>query len=207
MTTRIFHVPGTRSIRVIWVCEELSHPYEIVPVDFGTEYRSSDEWRRLSPTGKVPVMTDEDVTISESGAMVQYLLDRYGRGRLQPVPGSREHALYLQWSWFAEATFARPLGEIVNHRRVFPPKQVSDAAIDEMRRRAHLCLAAVDRAVRDRPYLLGEAFSAADIMMGYPLFFVDRLAPVEGFPAARAYQERLRARPGCQRATADFAFS
>ena len=55
----------------------------------------------------------------ESGAMVQHVLDRHGGGRLEPARGTREHALYLQWSWFAEATFTRPLGEIVNHRREF----------------------------------------------------------------------------------------
>ena len=121
----IYHVPRTRSVRVIWLCEELGVPYEVVPVDFSAEYRASAQWRKLNPVGKVPVMTDDSpsagpITIFESGAMVEYVLDHYGDGRLRPAPCTAEHALYLQWTWFAEATFARPLGEIVNHRREFP---------------------------------------------------------------------------------------
>ena len=81
-------------------------------------------------------MLDGDLTMFESGAMVQYILDRYGNGALQPQPGTPEHALYLQWSWFAEATFARPLGEIVNHRRVFSEPDQNPAAIAEMQRKA-----------------------------------------------------------------------
>lgn len=104
----IYHAPGTRSVRPIWAAEELGIPHAVVSVggpgkagfaDLGesAEFRRSDEWRKLSPTGKVPVMTDgTDLTMFESVAMVQYLLDRYGGGRLQPQPGTPEHALYLQ---------------------------------------------------------------------------------------------------------------
>ena len=74
-------------------------------------------------------MLDGDLTMFESGAMVQYILDRYGDGRLQPTPGTPEHALYLQWSWFAEATFSRPIGEMVNHARAFGNKAI--AAVSE----------------------------------------------------------------------------
>ena len=89
---RIYHVPLTRSLRVIWLCEELGLSYEAIPVDFSADYRMSEEWLRMNPVGKVPVLTDGDLTLFESGAMVQYLLDRYGKGALQPVHGTPEHA-------------------------------------------------------------------------------------------------------------------
>ncbi len=199
---KIYHVPGTRSVRVIWLCEELSLPYEIVNVDFSAEYRASPEWRRLNPVGKVPVLTDGDLTIFESGAMVQYLLDRYGEGQLQPVAGSSEHGEYLQWSWFAESTFARPLGEIVNHRRALSEAQQSSVAIREMMDRSLLCLQAVNDAVADREYLLASGFSGADIMMGYTLLLADTF--LEGpFPeSAERYYARLCERPGFQIAAA-----
>ena len=73
---KIYHVPGTRSVRVIWLAEELGLSYEVIPVDFSAEYRSSSEWRALNPVGKVPVMIDGDLTLFESGAMVQVVLDR-----------------------------------------------------------------------------------------------------------------------------------
>lgn len=197
----IYHVPGTRGIRPIWTCEELGLDYRVVPVDFAAEYRASAGWRRMNPVGKVPVLRDGDLTMFESGAMVQYLLDRYGEGRLQPAPGTPEHALYLQWSWFAEATFARPLGEIVNHRRAFSESDQSPAAIEEMQGRAWLCVAALDDALSGRDFLLGP-FTAADIMMGYTLMLVGRLAPGDLPSNASGYWERLSARPGFIAATA-----
>jgi glutathione S-transferase len=197
----IYHVPGTRGVRPIWTCEELGLEYRVTPVDFAAEYRASDEWRRMNPVGKVPVLTDGDLTIFESGAMVQYLLDRYGDGRLQPEPGSAQHALYLQWSWFAEATFARPLGEIVNHRRAFAEAEQSQAAIEEMQSRAWLCVAAVDQALDGQDFLVEGEFSAADIMMGYTLMLVGNLAPGDLPANIAAYWARLSARPGFVAAT------
>jgi len=193
---RIYHVPGTRSVRVVWLCEELGLAHERVPVDFSPEYRASAEWRRLNPVGKVPAMTDGDLVLFESGAMVEYILDRYGEGRLRPTPGSASHARYLQWSWFAEATFARPLGEIVNHRRVFGDES-SVRVLDEMRDRARICIQAVDDALDGKAYLLGGDFTAADIMMGYSIFLAKRVGAMkEGeFPNVSAYFARLSARP------------
>jgi glutathione S-transferase len=194
----IYHVPGTRGVRAIWLCEELNIPYQLEQVDFSPEFRNSAEWRAMNPVGKVPAMTDSeypDFVMFESGAMVQYILDRYGEGRLQPTPGTAEHGLYLQWSWFAEATFARPLGEIVNHGRAFPGDQSIEPVIAEMQARGRLCAEAVGAAIGDQHYVLGESFSAADIMLGYTLMLAERFLP-EGLPATVVpYWQRLSARP------------
>ena len=190
---RIHHFPATRGFRVIWLCEELDVPYEIVPVDFSRTYRASAEWRSMNPVGKVPVMTAGGLTMFESGAMVQHVLDRHGGGRLEPKRGTREHALYLQWSWFAEATFTRPLGEIVNHRREFGDRAIPEV-IEEMKGRARLCMDALDGEMRGTDYLTGE-FTAADIMMGYAVRSYQRLLPEDTLPAnASAYWGRLTAR-------------
>ena len=88
----IHHGPaGTRGARPIWACEELGIPYEIIDVGdlaASAEYRKSPEYRKLNPVGKVPAMTDGDLTMFESVAMMQYILDRYGGGQLQPAPGT-----------------------------------------------------------------------------------------------------------------------
>ena len=193
---KVYHVPGSRSVRVVWLCEELELSYQRVPVDFSPEYRASAEWRRLNPVGKVPAMTDGDLILFESGAMVEYLLDRYGEDRLRPTRGSGAYARYLQWSWFAEATFARPLGEIVNHRRVFGAES-SARMLDEMRDRARSCITAIDDALTGQDYLIDDEFTAADIMMGYSIFLAHRVKAMdEGeFPNVTAYYARLRARP------------
>lgn len=195
---KIYHVPRTRGIRAIWALEELGLPYEVEIIDFGAEFRASPAWRSKNPTGKVPAMEDDDFTMFESGAMVQYLLDKYGHGQLQPEIGTQDHARYLQWSWFAESTFARPLGEIVNHRRAIPQESQSEIAILEMQDRAHTCLAAVDQHMTSNSYLLGDAFSAADIMMGYSLYICDQLAPTNQYKHAERYWQKLQTRSGCQ---------
>ena len=195
----IYHAPLTRGIRPIWICEELGLEYTVVPVDFSAEYRASAAWRRMNPVGKVPVLVDGGLTMFESGAMVQYLVDRYGGGdrpALQPEPGTSEHALYLQWSWFAESTFARPLGEIVNHRRVFAEGERNEAAMAEMRERSRLCVTALEDAVADSTWILGETFSAADVMLGYSLKLHTELVPGELPDALARYWAALSTRPG-----------
>tara|TARA_B110000483_G_scaffold78500_1_gene97833 strand:- start:663 stop:1286 length:624 start_codon:yes stop_codon:yes gene_type:complete len=197
---KLFHVPGTRSTRIIWLCEELGVPLDIETVSFSPEFRMSREWLTKNPVGKVPALEDGELSMFESGAMVQYILDRYGKGLLQPVAGTPEHALYMQWSWFGEATFARPLGEIVNHRRNFDPE--IPAVVEEMKRRALLCIKAVNDTVEGREFLLGE-FTAADIMVGYCLMLCDRLIPNHSYEAASQYWARLCQMKGAVKAFGD----
>ena len=89
--------------------------------------------------------------------MVQYLLDRYGQGLLQPEPGTPSMRC-IPMSWFAEATFARPLGEIVNHLREFPGELTNEAALEEMRNRGRLCIEALVPELSQRDYIAGENF-------------------------------------------------
>lgn len=205
----IYHVPRTRSARVIWLCEELGLPYELVPVDFNPEYLKSAAWRRLNPIGKVPALTDVDAegkpfTMIESGAMVHYVLERYGEGRLQPAPGTPESALLLQWSWFAEASLARPLGDMAHHRILKPEAERIPAVVEDGQARAEICLDAVEAALEGRDYLLGGELTAADIMMGYSLALAQRLGVLdERYPNLVAYMGRLEGRPGFQTAFAD----
>jgi len=193
---KIFHVPGTRSVRVIWLCEELQIPYKVQLISFAPEFRLSPEWLKMNPVGKVPAMTDDaGLSMFESGAMVQYLLQTQGAGRLEPSVDSTEYSQYLQWCWFAEATFARPLGEIVNHKRAIPINEQSDTAILEMQTRSRLCWRAVGDAVGPEGFLC-EEFTAADIMMGYSMMLCDKLAPTDESANASAYWDRLKQRDG-----------
>jgi glutathione S-transferase len=194
----IYHAPGTRSIRVIWLCEELQIPYEVVTVDFSAAYRATPEWRRRNPVGKVPAMTDDGVSMFESGAMVDFILERHGNGRLRPPPGTPEAALYLQWSWFAEATFARPLGDIAQHTVVKPEAERIPAVVADATARSITCMSALEAAVPDGRYLVHGTFSAADIMMGYTLILARRfkvLTPAS-YPNVSAYMGRLETHPG-----------
>ena len=195
----VYHVKGTRSVRVIWLCEELRVPYHIEVIDFTPAFRTSPEWRAKSPTGKVPAMTDDSFTMFESGAICDYILERYGDGRLVPEPGTEDSALCRQWSWFAEATFARPLGEIVHHHRVAPAGGVVDFVIDDCKTRAWTCIAAIEAVVAKSDYLVGNTFTVADIMTGYSLLLASKFDLLtDDYPHTKAYYNRLAQRPGFQ---------
>ena len=201
---RIYHAKGTRSVRNIWLCEELGLPYEAVAIDFSPAYRQSPDWRAMHPQGKVPVMTDGGVTIFESCAINQYLLDRYGEGRLQPPPGTTEAARYQQWCWFAESSFARPLGDWVHHERLRPPEQRIPGVVADARLRAEPCLAATDGHLESNAYLLGNEFTNADIIMAWTLMVAKLLGLLTeaSAPAAWRYMADLESRSGYQVAMA-----
>lgn len=166
---KIYHAKGTRGLRVMWLCEELNIDYEIQNVDFSKEFRFSEQWLKINPLGKLPSLRDGDILLFESCAMIQYILDKYGRGKLQPSPSTTSYAYFLQWLWFSEATFARPIGEIVNHRREFPDEQEIPEVVQEMQSRIYKCLDALNEALEGKDFILGKDFTAADISLGYSL--------------------------------------
>jgi len=194
---KFYHAPGTRAFRVIWVCEELGIPYEIQPVNFSTEYRRSTEWRAMHPVGKVPVMDDGDLRMHESCAMIQYVMARYGEGRLQPPVHDSAYAHFLQWLWFSESTFQRPLGEITNHRREFDPELPDVVA--EMKGRATQCVEALDQVLTGRPYLLGDRMTAADLSNAYVLRGYQRSVTTDLPGNVKSFWDRLSALPSYER--------
>jgi len=195
---KIYHVPGTRSVRPVWLCYELELAVEIERIDFSAAFRNSQEWRAISPAGKVPAMTDGDMTMVESGAMVDYILERYGDGRLRPAPGTAESAIYHQWCWFSEATLVRPLAL---NRLLKLEAEPNDAVAAEGVQKTRVCLEVVDQAVSDRDFLLGAEFSAADIMMGFSLRLLANIKVLDDqYPNVQAYLERLKIRDAYSRA-------
>ena len=125
--------------------------------------------------------------------MMQYVLDQFCDGRLQPTKDDPSYAHYLQWCWFAESTFARPLGEVVNHGRAFEPE--IDAVVAEMKGRATACVAALDAALSDRSHLLGDTMNAADLSICYVMRGYRRMVS-EALPAnVQGYFDRVTALP------------
>ena len=195
---RIYHSRGTRSVRPIWLCFELGLSFDIEPIDFSPAFRDSPQWRATSPAGKVPAMTDGDLTMFESGAMVDYILERYANGRLRPPPGTAQSAMHRQWCWFAEATLIRPLGSV---RLLRGRSESGEAIAADAEHKTRTCLEVVDQAVADREFLLGAQFDAADIMMGYSLALLAHNNILDDrYRHAAAYLTRLRSRDACKRA-------
>jgi glutathione S-transferase len=129
--------------------------------------------------------------------MIQYILSRYANGRLHPAATEPDYAHFLQWLWFSEATFQRPLGEITNHRREFDPELPDVVA--EMKARATACVEALDHALAGRPYLLGDEMTAADLSNAYVLRGYRRSVS-EDLPAnVAAFWDRMTALPSYDR--------
>lgn len=158
--------------------------------------RSTDPFSQATPSGKLPVIEDGDLLVAESGAIVEYLIDRYGTGRLAPPIGSSLRPAYLQWIHFAEATVMAPLGELIRQTFVYTEDRRVPFVMDDLRLRAAAAADIVERALSGKDYLTGE-FSGADIMMGYSLAWAKsfEIFPDPERPNVTGYYERLRARP------------
>ena len=204
MAIKLYHAPLSRSVRVRWLLEELGTDHEIVTLDFMGGDLQKPEFLARHPLGKVPVLEDGDLRLWESGAIVEYLCEKYDpEGRFAPRPGEAERGPYLQWVHFAEATAMNPIGDLVQHTMMRPENERIPAVAEDARRRIARWLEVLDEHLASRPYLLERGFTAADVMMGYTASSAKLTGQVgDRFPNVSAYLERLVARPAFQRATA-----
>ncbi len=194
---KLYHAPLTRSIRVVWLLEELGIPYQLETRDYRP---SPTPFAQQTPFGKLPALEDGETVMFESGAIVEYVLERYGQGRLGPRAGEPGRGTFLQWLHFAEATLMPPLVEIFRHTMLKPEAERIPAVVADGKARAAVTLNVVEQALRGRDYLLGETFSAADVMMGYGMKMADQFGLLHELPNLKAYVQRLNARPALQRA-------
>jgi len=193
---KLHHVPGSRSCRVRWLLEELGVDVESERYRLGDEALRSEAYRALNPLGRVPTLEDGDVVLYESGAIVQYLLEKFGDGRLEPAIGSPSRARYLQWFHFAEATLMPPMGVIMGNRFVLREADRSEKALRIARRQLAKALDVLGPAVEGVRYLVDDTFSAADIMMGYSVTLVASVGELPDEPASvRAWLSGLAERP------------
>lgn len=199
---KLYYAPLTRSVRILWLLEELGLPFEIVRGEFE---RTTDRFFiQNTPTGKYPTLVDGDVTLCESGAIVEYILERYGEGRLAPAIGTPERAAFLQWLHYAEGTAFPPVGIVVWLTRYRDEGDGHAELLEDARGRAAACLDYVEQALGDGPYLVGEAFTAADIMMAFTLLAAQSVGVLDDrFPKLKAYLAHLMARPAFQKLLAE----
>ena len=191
---KLWFAPRTRSVRIAWLLEELEVPYELVHVEFVPT--KDTFFAQATPTGKLPTIEDDGVTLSESGAILEYVLERYGDGRLAPAVGSRDRGEFLQWLHFAEGTAYPPVGIVVWMTLYRDDAGKHPELLADARERAARGLTVVERALADREYLVGNAFSAADVMMGFTVAAAATVGVLdERHPALQRYFERLVQRP------------
>ena len=197
---KLYHAPNTRSVRIVWLLEELGLDYELELLKLGDPKMRSPDYLQVHPLGRVPVLEDGEIRLFESGAIVEYLLARYGEGRLIPDVSSPAFADYLQWLHFAEGMLMPPVNTVVVETILLPPDKRNQVNVDRATKLLGRMLSAVDQRLADRDYLAGE-FSGADIMTGHASIVSSSLgADISALPNLQAYIERLKARPALQKA-------
>ena len=209
----VHHLNNSRSQRILWLLEELEVPYEIRNYERDAATLLAPQGlRTVHPLGKSPVITDGDITLAESGAIIEYLADRYGAGRLAPQPGTPERITYVYWLHFAEGSMMPPLLLKLVFDRVekapmpFFVRPVARSIANGVRKtlvlpqiRSHLDFLESELARRD--WFAGPAFTAADVQMGFP---VEAAHARHGFgsdhPRLADWLRRAQERPAYQRA-------
>jgi glutathione S-transferase len=199
---KIFHAPNTRSIRIVWLFEELGLPYELELFKLGDPSMRTPEYKKVHPMGRVPALQDGDQTIFESGAIIQYVLARHAGGRLAPTADSPEFANYLQWFHYAEGMIMPPVNTLVVETILLPPERRNETNVKRATKLLGQMLAAVEQGLEGRDYFAG-AFTAADIITGQATIVAARLGgDISDKPNVSAYIDRLKARDGWTRALA-----
>ena len=194
----VHHLNDSRSQRILWLLEELGVPYEIKPYQRDAQTRlAPPELKQVHPLGKSPVITDGGKTIIESGAIIDYVIRRYGKGRMQPAPETAAYDEYVQWMHYAEGSAMLPL--MLN---LYAARLGDGAAALMPRIEGEIAnhLAYIDGALKGRQFLVGDTLSGADIQMS----FVGEVAGAFGkraqYPNLDAWTKRLHERPAYKKA-------
>jgi glutathione S-transferase len=195
---KVHHLNNSRSQRILWLLEELDVPYEIVgykrmsPVPL-----APPELKAVHPLGKSPVITDGKHTIAESGAIIEYILETYGKGRLQPEPKSADHFKYIEWMHYAEGSAMLPMlmhlyvGMLGAAGAPLRPRIDSEIA-------NHLSY--IQQALKDKEFIVGLHLTGADIQIVFVLEAAAASGLLKDYPALAAYLGRMQARPAYKRA-------
>ena len=192
---KLYWTPRTRSLRALWVLEEAGVPYERVRLDLSSGEQKSAEFRAINPMAKVPALTDGPVAVAELGAICAYVAEAHPEAGLAPPVGDPARGRYLRWLFFSpgcveQAFLAKSAN--VSVRQEAAGFGDFDRVFDVL-----------EAAVATGPWLLGERFSAADVMIGLDLHFgIDIFKLVPSRPVLRAYVDRCLTRPALQRANA-----
>jgi glutathione S-transferase len=188
----LYHSPASRAFTAYWMLEELGVPFSVKTIDIRKGEQKEPAYLKLNPAGKVPTLTDGDVVVSENPAIAIYLADRYGYGTLAPKIDEADRGPYLKWMVFSTAV-VDPVATLHEQKIDLPGFNFSFGAFDDMVR-------VLTGVLKDREYLLGRRFSAADVVLGGTLsrLLYQKVLPQE--PVLLDYNSRLTAREAFHRA-------
>ncbi len=191
---RLYEFAPTRSIRARWVLQELGEEFEAVTVNLVAGDHRRPQFLKINPAGRVPALVDGDLVVTESVAIVLYLAERDAQRRFLP----RDIALLSQvyrWLMFAKAELEQPLWRIARHTALYPEDMRLPAELPLARQDFAEMAAVLDRHMKDRQFVVGDAVTVADFVMAYTLDWANEARLLGEFPNLKAYLERTYARP------------
>ena len=193
---KVHHLGVSQSDRIVWLCEELAIPYEMVKYDRLPSGLAPPDYKALHPAGTAPVITDGDTVLGESGAIIDYIIGRHGGGRLSVAADEANFADYLFWFHFANASML-PRSMVVMILAMAGASDAADPRVGAMAARADQAFDMVEARLGVAPYFAGAEFTAADIMMTFGLTTMRMFAKrdLTAYPNIRAYLQRIGARP------------
>lgn len=199
---KLYEFAPTRSIRARWILQELDIDFEAVSVDLPSRQHCGAEFLELNPAGKVPVLVDGDLVLSESVAIVLYLAEKYPEGGFIPTDPQLRADTY-RWILFTVTELEQPLWRISKHTAIFPEEQRIPADV-ALARREFLPMAAVlENHMKGRTYVVGDSLTAADFIVAYTLDWANLDQLLGDCPDLRSYLERMYARPRAPQRIAD----
>ena len=188
--------PNSRASRTLWLLEELGVEYKIEFYQRDSQTNlAPDSLRAVHPLGRSPVLTTPHGAIAESGAIVEYVLERHKNGGLKPSVEDKNYPEFLQWFHYCEGMVMPPINTIVVQTILLPPDRRDETVLGQAQRLLTKSLAPVDEALEGKEYLIGN-FSAADIMLGHACFMSNRMGCVpDEMPNLKNYVENITNRP------------
>ena len=197
----VHHLGKSQSERIVWLCEELGIPYELKVYDRHPVTRLAQaDYKALHPIGSAPVITDGDLVLAESGAIVEYIAAKYGKGRLMLAADHPDFAQFLYWFHFANGTLQPATGRNMILGRLNLPGD--NPLLLAMKGRLDLALGLIEARLGKVDYLAGKEFTTADIMSVFSLTTMRLFLPfdISPYPAILAYLQRIGRRDAYQRA-------
>ncbi|HKS18948.1 MAG TPA: glutathione S-transferase [Bradyrhizobium sp.] len=193
----LHHLNDSRSQRILWLLEEIGTPYELKRYQRNAETRlAPPELKQVHPLGKSPVITDGDVTIAESAAIVDYIIRRYGKGAMMPAPGSAEYEAYNEWLHYSEGSAMLPLMLNLYVSRL---KEAAAPLYPRIESELATHLGYVEGALKGREFFVGQSLSGADIQMSFVAEVAKSFNKLAAYPDLAAWLGRMHARPAFQR--------
>lgn len=191
---KLYEFAPTRSIRARWTLQELDVPFEAITVNLMAGEHRRPEFLAINPAGKVPVLVDDDIVLTESVAIVVYLADKYPASGFLPVdPNARAEA--MRWLLFTATELEQPLWRISKHTAIYPEDKRLPADVALARDEFTAMAQVLDRHMVEREFVVGDGVTVADFVLGYTLDWAQMVGLLDDLPRLEGYMARMYDRP------------